>query len=49
MPKLDERGDAGSRQGSPAGLPALDGVAIHPDLFGEAFLAQAGGLADQLE
>jgi hypothetical protein len=49
MPKLDQRGDPGSREGSPAGLPALNGVGIHPDLLGEAFLTQAGGLADQLE
>ena len=39
VPKLDERGDAGSRQGSPAGLPALHGVGIHPKPLGEAFLA----------
>jgi hypothetical protein len=39
VPKLDERGDAGPRQGSPAGLPALNGVGIHPKPLGKAFLA----------
>ena len=41
MPKLHERGHSGSCQGSPAGLPTLHGVGIHPQLLGESLLAQA--------
>jgi hypothetical protein len=44
MPKLNEGGDAGTCQGSPPALPALDGVCVDADVLGQTFLAQAGGL-----
>jgi hypothetical protein len=49
MPHLYQRCHAGSGEGAPPALPALDGVRIHSEMLGERLLGEAGVLTDELE